>query len=226
MMSLKSSKAQTLVDSLEKIPVISESEIACYADSISRTTSNLLPTSLDPATVSNVLFGNNLKSLCRMDSSRTCAGCCDDFTQERDVLERKYRWRKKAYKEIVRDSSDFTLYKTQVRKKEVFSQKCPYVAFLDERERSVGCLLHPKNPANRGIDRRNYGIYGSGLCSAYVCSAIKTLEKAKLSDRLLILHIIESSDNWYYYSRLFSPSVTYGYHRGVIEIFLHCKEHV
>jgi len=212
------------VDSLKKISIISETEIACYADSISKTVSNLLPNSLDPATVSNVLFGNNLKFLCKIDSRRTCAGCCDDFTQERDVLARKYRWRKKAYKEIVKKSCDLTLYKTHVRKKEEFSQKCPYVAFLDEEEKSVGCLLHPKNPDNRGIDLRNYGIYGSGLCSAYVCSAIKTLEKAKLSERLLTLHLMESSDNWYFYSRLFSPSVSHGYHRGLIEIYLHYTE--
>ncbi len=223
---LRNIEIEKFEDLLKKIHVLSKIEVTHCLQSILDIQKTDLNVAADPVLTARILLGRNLRFLCRIDSKRTCAGCCDNFKESKEVLTAKYQWRKSAYRNMVKKKRDFQKYKELVRAHENRSSRCAYVAFVGSGNKAVGCLLHPKNQDNNGIDYRNYGIYGSGLCDAYVCSGIKTLEKAPLEDRLIFLQLLKYSDNWYYYSRLFSPSVTYGYHRGVIEIFLHCKEHV
>ncbi len=178
-----------------------------------------------PITLRNkILHSSNLRFLCHLDLNRHCAGCCDDFTTAKDALATKYHRRRCIFECLVQEKDDLLNYKSYIKGIEENDESCPFVAFLDSDGKSVGCLLHPKIKSNNGVDLRNYGKHGKLLCDAYVCSSIKTLESKEAEDRLFLLNLIELSGNWYAYSRLFSPSVSRRYHRGLIEILLSSKK--
>ncbi len=220
----KTQKLDHLARSLQQLSVLDQREISNCIQSVAKGYSNSVSSSLAWPTVSKILFAQKLRFLCMLDSRRTCAGCCDDFTKSRGVLLKKYRGRRNDFLRFLDCGEDLFEYKKYTRENEQDADECPFLAFLDECDTSIGCLLHPHNKTNRGIEFRNYGKYGADLCSAYVCSAIKTLESIPAKTRVIFLYLFEYSDDWYHYSRLFSPSVRYTYRRGVIEILLHFLE--
>ncbi len=209
-----------VIEKLRRIAVLDKTEICNCLRSLVKSSSRALCCTLDASVVRKILFGKKLRFLCKIDSKRSCAGCCDDFTKSPNDLGEKYRSRKEAFRDLVRRPEDLSAYGKHVREAEQSYTQCPFVSFIDEDNCSVGCLLHPLSRINRGNDYRNYGKYGAPLCSAYVCSAIKTLERAPAESRLVFLYLMEYTDDWYHYSRLFSPSVTHSCHRGLVEILL------
>ncbi len=67
---------------------------------------------------------------------------------------------------------------------------CPYMGFIDKN--TPGCLMHPS--VNKGIDGRDYSLYGKEICNDFFCPAYRILD-ARLQ-RILIAY----TDNWYTYS--------------------------
>lgn len=157
---------------------------------------------------------------CHLSGNRSCGGCCDNFQQDREVLKRKYSRRRSMFLTMVQGEEDLTRYKQRMAEQEPGDRACPFVAFLDDREQRVGCLIHPRSPANQGTDLRTYGKHGLSRCQSYICAGLRTLRKGSLYEWLLLYHLQEASDDWYTYSRLFSPSVTYRYYGGLYEIYL------
>jgi hypothetical protein len=55
---------------------------------------------------------------------------------------------------------------------------CEFTGFLDEEGKTVGCLLHPLAPGNRGVDLRGLCYYGSVACKSFFCPAWDSLDPA------------------------------------------------
>ncbi len=68
---------------------------------------------------------------------------------------------------------------------------CEYVGFLDETERTVGCLLHPLQ--NDGTDFRDVSFYGKELCDGHFCPSYYYISE---EEKRALLTII---DDWYLY---------------------------
>jgi hypothetical protein len=60
---------------------------------------------------------------------------------------------------------------------------CPFLGLIGQKQRRVGCLLHPLAAGNRGVDLRGLSYYGSFTCRTYFCPASR--EMAGRHQRLL-----------------------------------------
>jgi hypothetical protein len=55
-------------------------------------------------------------------------------------------------------------------------RRCRFLAFLDDRNRTVGCLLHPRMLENKNKDFRDYGFYEDhSFCASNFCGSSKNL---------------------------------------------------
>jgi hypothetical protein len=207
---------------LEEVRVVSAWEAQIYRESLLKTSGAVADfTARDPLEQRLVGGAEDVAFLCHPDSQRSCAGCCDDFRRSRDYLEGKYRLRRSLYGKLVKKRKDFFGYKRRVRELEPDDdESCPYVAFLDDGEQAVGCLLHPKLEVNEGVDLRNHGKYGQGLCEAYICAGLSTLRQAGPMELVFFCYLQRACRDWYSYSRLFCTLVSHLYHRGLTQIFL------
>jgi hypothetical protein len=68
---------------------------------------------------------------------------------------------------------------------------CEYLGFLDEKEKKVGCLLHPQQ--NNNVDLRDASFYGKGLCEKHLCLSYHYLSREEK------LAFVNLSDDWYLY---------------------------
>ena len=68
---------------------------------------------------------------------------------------------------------------------------CPLLGFIDEAQRRVGCLGHPK--ATGGVDLRDCGVYRASICETFTCPSFGWLEDAQA-------RLIEAAcQDWYLY---------------------------
>jgi hypothetical protein len=68
---------------------------------------------------------------------------------------------------------------------------CPLLGFLDEEQRKVGCLGHPK--VTGGVDLRDCGVYRASICETFTCPSFGWLEDAQA-------RLIEAAcQDWYLY---------------------------
>lgn len=68
---------------------------------------------------------------------------------------------------------------------------CEFLGFLDDEERRVGCLLHPRQ--NGGQDYRDVSFYGRELCDGHFCPSYYYISQ---NEKQALLHIL---DDWYLY---------------------------
>jgi hypothetical protein len=158
--------------------------------------------------------------LCQPDAERGCGGCCGHFDQPRHILEAVFCSRKKAYDTWVRSENDMLLYRKKMDLREKGYRQCRFLAFLDDRNETVGCLLHPARPENQGRDFRDYGFYEDcGFCAASFCASSMNLLRRDASDRQFFL-LIQEGLGWYEYSRLFSCYVDLNGTKGLFNIYV------
>ncbi len=158
--------------------------------------------------------------LCQPDGEKGCGGCCVNFEQPRQILERIFSVRRKAYDAWVQSEDDILLYKKKMDLLEKGHRQCRFLAFLDDRRKRVGCLLHPGRPENNGRDLRDYGFYEDcGFCAANHCATSDNLLKRDIVDKQFFLLIQENLD-WYEYSRLFSFYVDLDSTKGLLDIYV------
>lgn len=156
--------------------------------------------------------------LCQPDAERGCGGCCTNFSQPRHILERVFSVRKEAYDAWVQSEDDMLLYRKKMDLLEKGIRQCRFLTFLDDGNRTVGCLLHPGRPENKGRDFRDYGFYEDcGFCESNFCASSKNLLKRDMIDKQFFLLIQENMD-WYEYSRLFSFYVDLNGTKGLFDI--------
>jgi hypothetical protein len=77
---------------------------------------------------------------------------------------------------------------------------CPYIGLVGPDHTRVGCLLHPQEPVNEGLDFRGLSYYGGMACREYFCPAHRELCAAYKE----ILR--RSADNWFAYGLLITES--------------------
>lgn len=158
--------------------------------------------------------------LCQPNGEKSCGGCCVNFEQRRPILERAFSVRKKAYDAWVRSEGDILLYKKKMDLLEKGHKQCRFLAFLDDRRKRVGCLLHPGRPENKDRDLRDYGLYEDrSFCAANFCATSSNLLKRDIIDKQFFLLIQENLD-WYEYSRLFSFYVDLNGTKGLFDIYV------
>ena len=158
--------------------------------------------------------------LCQPDIERGCGGCCGNFDQPRHMLERVFSVRKEAYDAWVRSEDDMHLYRKKMDLLEKGNRQCRFLAFLDDRNKTVGCLLHPGRPENRGRDFRDYGFHEDcGFCVDNFCASSNNLLKRDMIDKQFFLLVQENLD-WYEYSRLFSFYVDLNGTKGLFDIYV------
>jgi hypothetical protein len=161
-------------------------------------------------------------SLCKPDEERGCGGCCANFSQPRHALERVFSMRKKTYDAWVRSENDMLLYRKKMDLLEKSIRRCRFLAFLDDRNFTVGCLLHPGRPENKSRDFRDYGFYEDcGFCASNFCASSKNLLKRDTIDKQFFL-LIQQNMDWYDYSRLFSFYVDVNGTKGLFDIHVNC----
>jgi hypothetical protein len=158
--------------------------------------------------------------LCQPDGERSCGGCCTNFSQPRHLLERVFSVRNEAYDAWVQSEDDMLLYRKKMDLIERGTRQCRFLAFLDDRNCTTGCLLHPCRPENSGRDFRDHGFYEDcGFCHSNFCASSKNLLKRDTVDKQFFLLIQEDMD-WYEYSRLFSFYVDLNGTKGLFDIYV------
>ncbi len=158
--------------------------------------------------------------LCQPDADKGCGGCCAHFDQPKRALEKVFSARKKAYDARGRTEDDMLLYRQKTDLLEKGYRQCRFLAFLDDRNMGVGCLLHPGRPENAGKDLRDHGFYEDcGFCAVNFCASSKNLLKRDVTDKQFFL-LIQQDLDWYEYSRLFSFYVDLDGVKGLFDIYV------
>ncbi|UCG81131.1 MAG: hypothetical protein JSV60_02265 [Desulfobacterales bacterium] len=135
-------------------------------------------------------------------------------------MERVFSVRKKAYDDWVRSENDMPVYRKKMDLLEKGSRLCRFLSFLDDRNSTVGCLLHPGRLENKGVDFRDYGFYEDcGFCASNFCASSHNLLKRDTIDKQFFLLVQEGMD-WYEYSRLFSFYVDVNGTKGLFDTYV------
>ncbi len=138
--------------------------------------------------------------LCQPGRGASCGACCglynfrdhsraalterlaEQTAQLRDIPREQGAWRAAA-RNIVESRREAPLFPAV--------RVCPLLGFLDEGQRRVGCLGHPK--ATGGVDLRDCGVYRASICEAFTCPSFGWLEDDQA-------RLVEAAcQDWYLY---------------------------
>ncbi len=138
--------------------------------------------------------------LCQPGAGKSCGACCGLYNyadSTRESLTERLRSRTGLFRRSVRQPADLAAFSREIRRAEDGAKLyeviycCEYLGFLDEEERRVGCLLHPRQ--NNGTDLRGVSFYGRELCDGHFCPSYHYISR---EEKLALLHIL---DDWYLY---------------------------
>jgi hypothetical protein len=138
--------------------------------------------------------------LCQPCNSMSCGACCGLYNyadSSRDSLTGRLRRRTKIFRDTVKGPEDLSGFAANINTSEDQSKRyeviycCEYLGFLDSREKTVGCLLHPFQ--NGGLDMRTVSFYGKELCEGHFCPSYHYISK---EEKKALINII---DDWYLY---------------------------
>lgn len=144
----------------------------------------------------------DLMNLCRPDSSKSCAACCGLYNVAdgtRVTLQKTLANRTDRFRDVQRTPDALNRFETEIRALEATQPHdevihvCEFAGFVDDHQRSVGCMLHPCAPDNEGVDLRGMCHYGSMACKSFHCPAweeLPTLHKQIVTDIV---------DDWHLY---------------------------
>jgi hypothetical protein len=139
--------------------------------------------------------------LCQPDTGKSCSACCGIYNFVRnDPGSTRQRLR---HNTLVLKAPEASLqmglpqHTRHFRSRYNGSDKlfatifnCEFVGFLDEKEKRVGCLLHPEVCPH---DLRDRSFYGRELCDSHFCLSYYYLTA---SEQDLVIHCL---DDWYLY---------------------------
>lgn len=143
-------------------------------------------------------MNSNLIVLCQPDYRKSCGACCGLYNyvdSSRESLVKRLRGRTKRFRELVKDQSDLKRYAEATFACEDFTPRyeviycCEYLGFLDDKEKKVGCLLHPMQ--NSGVDMRVVSFYGQETCAGHICPSHHFIPAGQSQ---ILVKII---DDWY-----------------------------
>jgi hypothetical protein len=138
--------------------------------------------------------------LCQPGRGASCGACCglynfrdhsraalterlaEQTAQLRDVPKEREAWRATA-RTITESRREAPLFPAV--------RVCPLLGFLDEGQRRVGCLGHPKSTG--GVDLRDCGVYRASICESFTCPSFGWLEDGQA-------RLVEAAcQDWYLY---------------------------
>lgn len=138
--------------------------------------------------------------LCQPDCNKSCGACCGIYNyanSSRASLSIRLAQRKNIFQSLVKAKADLPLYLDYINAHEDMRKRfevvycCEFVAFLDEDQNRVGCLLHPLQ--NGGNDWRDVSFYGRELCDGHFCPSYHYIPETEK------LALISICDDWYIY---------------------------
>jgi hypothetical protein len=124
--------------------------------------------------------------LCQPGRGASCGACCglynfrdhsrtalterlaEQTAQLRNIPKEREAWRDAA-RNLVESRREAPLFPAV--------RVCPLLGFLDEAQRTVGCLGHPQ--ATGGVDLRDCGVYRASICETFTCPSFGWLEDAQ-----------------------------------------------
>lgn len=122
--------------------------------------------------------------MCQVSEGISCGACCGLYNMEnisRKNIDNILTNRSLLFESVTRDMTGFMNYELDISKLE--SQvnpypdfhHCPFVGFMGDKIKTVGCLLHPLAKGNNGVDYRGISYYGGMACKGYFCLTCKKL---------------------------------------------------
>ena len=143
--------------------------------------------------------------LCQVSGSVSCGACCGLYNVANDsragieallaARSRRFATTPRTVEDILRFRRAIEQHENQERPLSDFHH-CPYLGLVGPRQETVGCLLHPLEPLNRGLDFRSLSHYGGMTCHIYFCPATRLLPaRYKQMLRAVVM-------DWYLYGLL------------------------
>ena len=143
--------------------------------------------------------------LCQVGASVSCGACCGLYNvadASRRSLERLLAERTRRFARVVRTIEAIMQFRRAIEASENQDRPlpdfhhCPFLGLVGPRKETVGCMLHPLEPLNRGMDFRSLSHYGGMACHIYFCPATRLLPtRCKQIVRAVIA-------DWYLYGLL------------------------
>ncbi|MEJ2717206.1 MAG: hypothetical protein P8182_08715 [Deltaproteobacteria bacterium] len=141
-------------------------------------------------------------NLCSPDQRKACAACCGLYNVPdgtRSALAKKMERRTLLFRHTDRSVEAILEYQALIRTAETEPpldeaiHVCEFTGFVDSDNRVPGCLLHPSECGNCGVDLRGLCHYGSMACKAFFCPAWEH------SDLPLLRLVSRLVDDWHLY---------------------------
>ncbi len=139
--------------------------------------------------------------LCQPDPGKSCGACCGLYNwkdRSRAFIEKLLDERTETFHRLGSPSVDkLASFRRKQESRETMPRlcdtiyNCPFLGFLDESRRRVGCLLHPT--IYNGKDWREVSFYGRELCSEHLCPSHTCLTDAEQQAVMLVI------DDWHLY---------------------------
>ncbi|MDA8403735.1 MAG: hypothetical protein M0Z56_06005 [Desulfobacteraceae bacterium] len=147
--------------------------------------------------------------LCQVSETISCGACCGLYNvpdASFEALSQMLARRSRVFSTLPRTMDailDFGRAETENLGKPPMPEfhHCPYIGFIGDGSRRVGCLLHPQTGGNSGVDYRGLSHYGSMTCGMYFCPGHRNLP----DDFKQILR--DLAEDWYVYGLTISEPV-------------------
>ena len=140
--------------------------------------------------------------LCQVDKTVSCAACCGLYNLADASRQRLYELlndRTDTYTSLARGMDTILEFGRKITAQTTDGRPfpdfhhCPFIGLIGTEKSRVGCLLHPLNRINKGIDYRGLSYYGGLACEVYFCPASRLLSPA------LKTMLKETAGDWYDY---------------------------
>lgn len=140
--------------------------------------------------------------LCQVSETVSCGACCGLYNvadASRQNLVQMLKDRTEAFSALPRDMDTLLAFGSDIENRTTDHRPfpefhhCPFVGLIGPTKSRVGCLLHPQNPINRGIDYRGLSYYGGLACEVYFCPSSRLLSPVTKT------LIQKAADHWYLY---------------------------
>ncbi|MBL0713295.1 MAG: hypothetical protein JJV98_06300 [Desulfosarcina sp.] len=122
--------------------------------------------------------------LCQVSECVSCGACCGLYNVEdasRRALEALMAERTDRFIHVPRTIDGIMQFKIDVEQHERQRRPlpdfhhCSFMGFTGPQKKTVGCMLHPLEPLNQGMDFRSLSYYGGMACHIYFCPATRLL---------------------------------------------------
>ncbi len=147
--------------------------------------------------------------LCQVDKNVSCGACCGLYNiseLSRNILEALLARRTDDFADVARDMDSILAFKADVEARENQHRPypefhhCPFIGFIGPGYARVGCLLHPLDIKNKGIDFRGLSYYGGMACRTYFCPTYYQVPKNYKEI------VREAISDWYLYGLIITEA--------------------